>query len=349
MNNSPSGMKKVPIRIISLMVGGLVYLLVKLDIDINSVMSTIALLLFISVMGYYLLPKTHARRQRTAVPKHKQYDDSNLTDRMMEKIMKAYNVKEKTDDADEEFEEDNGFNESTEKNFSSKKFGEKSSHVINKVVEEEIREEDSKEVEEEVDEEIDVVVKHKQYNDSRLTDYVMEKIMKAYNVKEETDDTDDEDEEFEEEDEEEDEEEADEEVENSPIFYGNETGTIESKPQFAIYNFNDNEDENKGIKALFSPAQLPLVISGLWFIIAVIIYNFFPDIRQSIPKAISPLIFTVLPILFLVGLSGLLGILLKQPSENLETTPKEKMAYILNILKILAGWGAAIYVFIINF
>ena len=321
MSNPPSGMKKFLVFMLPPSIGVFIYFLSKLDIDLDLVMSQITFVLFASVTVYFLFPKTHKRKRGTATPKHEQYNDSRLTDALMGRILNAYNVKEKTDETGEEIEDESniiGF---------KRKSGKKTIEVVKE-----------KFVEEEIGEEIEEEVEHKQYNDSRLTDYMMEKIMKAYNVKEETNDTDDDEEEFEEENEEQTDE-------DTPIFYGN-AEIIESKPQFAIYNIND-EEENTGLKALFSPTQLPLTLSGLWFIITIIIYNFFPDIRQSIPKSISPANFTILPILFLVGLSGLLGILFKQPSESLETTPREKIAYILNIFKVLMGWGG-IYILIIN-
>ena len=55
------------------------------------------------------------------------------------------------------------------------------------------------------------------------------------------------------------------------------------------------------------------------------------------------------PVFFLLGLSGLLGILFKSSRENIEITPKERMDSMLNILKILVGWGVGIYIFLKNF
>jgi hypothetical protein len=232
----------------------------------------------------------------------------------------------------------------------------------------EAQEEKAGENQEEDDEEKEV--EHKQYEDSRLTDYMMAKIMKAYGIKEETEE---ESEEVDENQEDETDEGVNEEANHRR--YANSSFTnyvmkrrmkasdveeetkeeageveevrekFESKPQIAIYD--GTEEENTGlIKALLSPVQLPLTLSGLWFITTVIIYNFLPEIEQLIPSSIPPLAFTVLPILILIGLSGFIGVLLEQFSENLEVTFKEKIISALNIFKILIGWGVGAIIFI---
>jgi predicted Holliday junction resolvase-like endonuclease len=74
-------------------------------VELDSVISTIALILFVGILAYYLLPKSQRRRRRTTTPKHKQYDDSHFTDQMMERIMKVYDIKEEANDTDEEAED----------------------------------------------------------------------------------------------------------------------------------------------------------------------------------------------------------------------------------------------------
>jgi hypothetical protein len=201
--------------------------------------------------------------------------------------------------------------------------------------------------------------KHPQYEDSRLTDYMMQRIMKAYNVKEEPSDSDeetsDEDElyeetesEFNEELDEEVVEEADEYTE-SPTSYGSRNEKVENNHQPVLYNgYDDSKEEKTGLRALISPVQLPITISIFWLFAILAIYKFIPEISRSFSKFISPSILVVLPVLFLFGLSGFLGILLKQPSESLETASREKASYILNVSKMFIGWGLSIYIFITN-
>jgi hypothetical protein len=195
------------------------------------------------------------------------------------------------------------------------------------------------------------------YNDSRLTDYVMAKIMKAYNVEEEevddteeeTDDSNDENvtEEDEEADDNDDENVTEEDEEQEELEEENDEEIdeeIENTIQPTLYEEHANQEKATGLKSYFTPVQLPITLAILWFFVPAIMKEAVPDINERIPKPFSMGTITFLPILFLVGLNGLLGILLKPMSDNLETTPEEKRSYILNILKILICWGIDIYV-----
>jgi hypothetical protein len=339
MKNSWFGIRII-IFLTVMAIAGSGQILSKAGVDFDTVLSTIALILFIGMMTYYLFPKSQGRRHRDVTSTHKQYNDSRLTDFMMERIMKVYNVKEEASEP----EDDNDVYESTKSEFDNKNFQRRSGKEIVKAAEEKIDEETSEEVE--ADEEIAVEVKHKQYNDSRLTDYMMEKIMKAYNVKEETEDTDEDDEEFEEEDEEtegEFAEEFEEENIDSPTTYDNKR--TESTPQPVIYN--EDEEKATGLRRFFTAVNFPITLAVLWLIVLGTAENFIPNARQLIPKFVSPFAFTILPILFLVGLSGLVGILFKQSSENLESTLLESTSNV-NILKLVIGWGGGIYFLIMN-
>jgi hypothetical protein len=295
------------------------------DSGLDLIFSTIALILFLGIMAYYLFPKAQRRRHRTTVSKHKQYDDSRFTNFMMERVMKAYNVKEETDDTGEEAEGDKDVYESPKRESANKNFQRRSGKETGKEVE--------------TGEEFAVEVKHKEYNDSRITDLMMERIMKAYGVEEETDEESDDkfDEEFD--------EETDEEGANPQTSYNNERAESVSLP--VMYNEYDDQEKVTGLKAWFTPVQLPITLAVVWFVILGTIENFIPDARQLIPESISAFTFTILPILFLVGLSGLLGILFKQPNEGLEATPVESKSTV-NILKIVIGWGGGIYFLISN-
>jgi hypothetical protein len=172
---------------------------------------------------------------------------------------------------------------------------------------------------------------------------MMERIMKAYGTQEESDEEADDDDEFDEEAEGELDEEFDEEIEedaNLQTSYSNER--VESVSLPIVYSESNDEEKSTGLRAWFTPVQLPITLAAVWFVILVTIENFIPDARQLIPESISAFAFTLLPILFLVGLSGLLGILLKRSGESLDTTPLES-ASIVNILKIVIGWGGGIY------
>jgi hypothetical protein len=252
---------------------------------------------------------------------------------MMERVMKAYNVKEETEDTGEKTEDDKDVYESSKHESADKNFQRRSGKGTGKEVE--------------TGEEFSVEVKHKEYNDSRLTDLMMERIMKAYGIEEETDEQSDD--EFDEEDEGEFDEEFDQEINeegtNPQTSYSNER--VESVSLPVIYNEYDDEEKLTGLKAWFTPVQLPITLAVVWFVVLSMIGNFIPGARQLIPESISTFAFTILPILFLVGLSGLLGILLKQSSESLDATPLETTS-IANILKIVIGLGGGIYFLITN-
>ncbi len=153
--------------------------------------------------------------------------------------------------------------------------------------------------------------RHKQYKDSQMTDYMMQKIMQTYHVKEDSADIDE---------------------------YSNNNENTNAELD------ESNKTEEK--KTLFSPEQLPFTIANLWLLTVAILDSFFPKIRQTISKFISPPLFTILPLFLLLGLNGFLGNFLRQPNESLETTSKEKTVYIMNVIKMIIGWGASIYILI---
>ena len=177
------------------------------------------------------------------------------------------------------------------------------------------------------------IPQHKQYEDSRLTDFMMEKLKESYDIKEET----------------------------TPIIeeYENEEkddGTLiyTSKPEYGGNGmqsilYGEEAEKATGFKALFLPAKLPITLAEAWIVTAVIIQTFFPQIRDVISSFVSFSIFVMFPVFFLLGLSGLLGILFKSSRESIEITSKERMDSMLNILKILVGWGVGIYIFLKNF
>jgi hypothetical protein len=373
MNDSPVGIKAIIIFMV-LVVIVLQKLLSGLNMDASTIISRIAFLLFVGAVGYYLFPQVRIRKHHISTPKHRQYSESEASDLMMKSIMKAYNIKEETDDTEDES------NEEIDKEIVGDQENEADKEVCEELKEDVVEDQAGN-----IDKEIIKETKHRRYNDSRLTDYVMKKIMNAYGVKEEIEEESDEevDEEISEEEINKDQEDkTDEEINEGPEHrhYANshftnyvmkrrrkaydaqgeadkETGDYveefneevpkksENRPQFAIYDGTD--EKNTGlIRILFSPVQLPLTLSGLWLITIVIIYNFLPEIEQLIPRSIPSLAFTILPILLLIGLSGFLGVLLEQSNENLEVTFKEKIISALNIFKILIGWGIGIYVFI---
>ena len=396
MNNSLLNTKAVSTFILNF-IFGFHWLKSELNLDSDTVISTIALFLFVSVFGYFLFPKTGGRKHRNTMPTHKQYDDSRATDYMMERIMKVYNIKEDTEDTNEEVKVESmeGAKEDQEETDEKTEVDQEITEGQAEAAEQDINEDQEKEVnEEEVDEETEVdqeidehedndddddvdeveEVEHKQYNDSRLTDYMMAKIMKAYGIKEETEEESDEEVDENQEDETDkgvneeakhrryanssfshyvmtrrmkahDVQDVEEETKEEVKEIKEVREKFENKPQIAIYD--GTEEENTGlIKALFSPVQLPLTLSGLWFITTVIIYNFLPEFKQLVPSSIPSLVFTALPILLLIGLSGFIGVLLEQFNENLEVTFKEKIISALNIFKILIGWGGSAFVFI---
>lgn len=177
------------------------------------------------------------------------------------------------------------------------------------------------------------IPQHKQYEDSRLTDFMMEKLKESYDIKEEPTSIIEEDE--------------NEEKDDDYLMYPGKPEYGENRMQPILYG--EETEKVTGFKALFLPAQLPITLAEAWIVTAVIIQTFFPQIRDVISSFVSFSIFVMLPVFFLLGLSGLLGILFKSSRESIEITSKERMDSMLNILKILVGWGVGIYIFLKNF
>lgn len=94
--------------------------------------------------------------------------------------MEIYGAKEEIDNTEEQAEDNIGFDRSINGGVDKQSFKRKSDTNTESPTEKGI-------VEEVIEEQTDVNVKHTQYNDSLLTDYMMSKIMKAYNVQEEAD------------------------------------------------------------------------------------------------------------------------------------------------------------------
>lgn len=176
------------------------------------------------------------------------------------------------------------------------------------------------------------IPQHKQYEDSRLTDFMMEKLKVSYDIEETTPII---------------EEYENEEKDDGTLIYTSKPEYGENRAQSILYG--EEEEKVTGFKALFLPAQLPITLAEAGIVTAVIIQTFFPQIREVISSFVSFSIFVMFPVFFLLGLSGLLGILFKSSRESIEITSKERMDSMLNILKILVGWGVGIYIFLKNF
>jgi hypothetical protein len=350
MDYSSLDIKKVVIFAL-MFIAGFLWLTSELHLDAATV---IALSLFFGACGFFIFPRSGGRKHRAFIPRHKQYDESLYSDFIMERILKAYEGEAR---------------DSTPKSLAKSTETIEEKQIEKKINEEAVDEPTDEEQEEEIAEDVDgeevdgddgeEELEPRHYNDSRLTDYVMAKIMKAYNVEEEEEEVDDTEEETDdsndenvtEEDEEaddnddenvteEDEEQEELEEENNEEI----DEEIENTIQPTLYEEHASQEKVTGLKSYFTPVQLPITLAILWFFVPAIMKEAVPDINERIPKPFSMGTITFFPILFLVGLNGLLGILLKPMSDNLETTGEEKRSYILNILKILICWGIDIYV-----
>jgi hypothetical protein len=72
----------------------------------------------------------------------------------------------------------------------------------------------------------------------------------------------------------------------------------------------------------------------------------FDQAKKLVTIYIPVSFFIFIPILFLIGLSGLFGILFV--GKNIEELNSEENAgYVLNIIKIIASWGIGIYIVVI--
>lgn len=131
-----------------------------------------------------------------------------------------------------------------------------------------------------------------------------------------------------------------EEQDSIPAFYRN---------RYEVHTDYSNEDNQpKGFKAWVTPTQLPITLSILWFFISNSLLTNNPELKKLITKHFPLFFFTILPIFFLIGLSGLIGIMSRERDETLEISSKENAGYLINILKILIGWGVGVYAILIN-
>ncbi|MBI5955038.1 MAG: hypothetical protein HY865_25560 [Chloroflexi bacterium] len=215
----------------------------KAGIDSDTVFSTIALILFIGMMMYYLLPKPMGRRHGKVTSTHKQYNDNRFTDFVMGKIMKAYNVKEESEDASEESEYGDGLDKLANGESDKRHFEESPSARIDKATNRERYEKFEKRIENEGSKKI----KPRKYNDSLLTDYMMEKIMKAYNVPKELEPDDEDESDF---------NEFEENYESSPDW-------IDQQPQFDSDEIEEIKAEEKFFKRIWLFLE---IISLLWLL-----------------------------------------------------------------------------------
>jgi len=165
-------------------------------------------------------------------------------------------------------------------------------------------------------------------------------------------------------------EESDEELELEDEEYGSEDESLEEDPEEendgeweeqsmmpAFYARSDQihssydeyqHSEPRGLRAWLTPTQLPITLAGVWFFTSAYIAGNYPEIIRTIAGGFPIWFFTILPIFFLIGLSGLIGILFRERDETLEISTQENAAYLLNLLKILIGWGAGVYALLVN-
>jgi Ni/Co efflux regulator RcnB len=113
------------------------------------------------------------------------------------------------------------------------------------------------------------------------------------------------------------------------------------------YDRYESNEPHDG-KTWMKPASLLMILAGIWFFISQYITDSYPAATRSITGNFPTWFFTFLPILFLTGLSGLIGILFRDRDETLEMSAKENAAYLFNLLKIFTGWGVGLYAILVN-
>jgi len=171
--------------------------------------------------------------------------------------------------------------------------------------------------------------KYKQYDENRYPDRDMERIYEAYNIPKEDENIE----------EEEDYSEENERYEN------NESELMEEEtPTTEIYSYSTIEDENQTTSWYLTPTGFPITLSILWFFIAVVAM-LFDQVKGFITPYIPISFFIFIPILFLIGLSGIFGVLFIGKDRK-ELSSEENAGYVLNIIKIVAAWGIGIYIVI---
>jgi hypothetical protein len=110
------------------------------------------------------------------------------------------------------------------------------------------------------------------------------------------------------------------------------------------YESNEPQDDKTWTK----PTAVLMILAGIWFFISQYISDSDPEATKSMTGHFPSWFFTFLPILFLTGLSGLIGVLFRERDETLEMSAKENAAYLFNLLKVFTGWGVGLYAILIN-
>ncbi len=110
------------------------------------------------------------------------------------------------------------------------------------------------------------------------------------------------------------------------------------------YESNEPRDDEAWMK----PTSLLMILSGIWFLLSGYISGSYPEVTKSITGNFPSWFFTVLPTFFLIGLSGLTGLLFRVGDETQEMSSKEHAAHLFNFVKIFAGWGIGLYAVLVN-
>jgi hypothetical protein len=107
-------------------------------------------------------------------------------------------------------------------------------------------------------------------------------------------------------------------------------------------------NEPRGLKAWLMPTQLPITLAVLWLFLSLYFLNKYPELPDGIEKYFPASLLIVLPSLFLLGLSGLIGILFREQDETLEVSTEANSVYLFNFLKMFVGWGVGLYAILVN-
>lgn len=115
-----------------------------------------------------------------------------------------------------------------------------------------------------------------------------------------------------------------------------------------VHSSYNEDEEPQGFKSWITPVRLPITLAIAWFFIAGYISSNHSEIIKTVSSYFPAWFFTILPILFLIGLSGLIGVLFRERDDSLEISSEENAAYLINLLKIFTGWGIGIYAILVN-
>ena len=162
---------------------------------------------------------------------------------------------------------------------------------------------------------------HRQYDENRYVNKDMERIYEAYNIQEEDESR----------------------IDDEELMEGDEETEVTEPYLYPII-----DSEHQTTNWLLTPTGFPFALSILWLFISIVVLMSFDQAAELITVYFPVSFFIFIPILFLIGVSGFIGMKIRETIEISEMTVEEHGVYLINILKIITGWGIALYFCLIN-